>query len=808
MKPNIRAAPVSILIFFTCSLFAQTVVTTYEQNFNGVVDTAFWVNIPSETGQPENHITGSVENGALKYVCNPNETYWFGAFYQFGTLKDTILDLRENPYISFKAKADPGATMDGVELSMVSIGFDTHDVEYFSNFIPADGAWHDIFIGLGDKPEYGSINTLRLNPGLVLGDGHFAKKFVGTVWIDDFKCGEAVEVPPQPNTNAEIVWFKPLRTVLKTGQEIPVTAKLGNRIIADMDYEVTLHHSDNVLVVEGAIAQGVHVGMLMNETLDWKIIAADTGEVVLELVVSQEDFDDATATIEEHLFDRYWEQENLLVSAWSPPSNNQSAYDYYRAANFYFPLWLRPPYAEGINLVGANYMRCNLSVSQLISDGDGKLSGRGYTGDPPPVTSQDLMQLDATVEIYRDNPVVDGYNIVDEPNTRAFSNLGKVVKYLREKDPERLGYINLFPDYVSAGGMASASYEEYVRRFMDEVKPARLSYDHYHFFKDHDGGGYFSNLALIRKYALMYDVPYTNIIQLIGSEKQWLPDSPPLNWRTPTHAEHRYLVYSSLAYGYTGIVWFHWDHFWGMTAYPDDVEAGLYQSVQQLNKEMHNLGSELMQLRSVGAYHQGARPSGTEALPDTVIVTDVTGNYNYVVGLFRDASDADYVMVMNANYNAPDNATISFRHQLVKLELFDADAGTWDEVTNYRNDANGSRFAWNFEAGQGVLIRPTWSPVGINEELPDQLKDFALLQNHPNPFGHSTVITYSLSREGDTSLVVYNQVGEEVKILVNSIQPAGTHQVEFDGSGLPGGIYLYRLQSGAATSSGKMILRK
>ncbi|MCK5879750.1 MAG: hypothetical protein KAH24_08215, partial [Holophagae bacterium] len=267
-------------------------------------------------------------------------------------------------------------------------------------------------------------------------------------------------------------------------------------------------------------------------------------------------------------------------------------------------------------------------------------------------------------------------------------------------------------------------------------------------------------------------------------------------------------VYSSLAYGYTGIVWFHWDHFWGMTAYPDDVEAGLYQSVQQLNKEMHNLGSELMQLRSVGAYHTGALPRGTEALPDTAIVTDVTGNNDYVVGLFRNILQADYIMVMNGNYNAPDNATISLKYPLSKLEIFDADAGVWSEVTNYKNGANGSVFTWYFTEGQGVLIRPTWSPSGINEEDQDQLEGFTLSQNQPNPFEHSTVITYSLSRKGDTSLVVYNQLGEEVKTLVNCMQPAGTYWVEFGGSGLPGGIYHYRLQSGVSALSGKMVLVK
>ena len=55
-------------------------------------------------------------------------------------------------------------------------------------------------------------------------------------------------------------------------------------------------------------------------------------------------------------------------------------------------------------------------------------------------------------------------------------------------------------------------------------------------------------------------------------------------------------------------------------------------------------------------------------------------------------------------------------------------------------------------------------------------------------------------------LVVYDILGNEVAALVNRELPAGNHEVEFDGSNLPGGVYFYRLQAGSFVSSKKMIL--
>lgn len=85
---------------------------------------------------------------------------------------------------------------------------------------------------------------------------------------------------------------------------------------------------------------------------------------------------------------------------------------------------------------------------------------------------------------------------------------------------------------------------------------------------------------------------------------------------------------------------------------------------------------------------------------------------------------------------------------------------------------------------------------------------FYLSQNYPNPFNPATVITYSLPRSGYVSLKVYNSVGEEIATLVNNINEAGSHKIEFDASRLSSGVYYYSLESGNFSQTNKMILMK
>ncbi len=97
-------------------------------------------------------------------------------------------------------------------------------------------------------------------------------------------------------------------------------------------------------------------------------------------------------------------------------------------------------------------------------------------------------------------------------------------------------------------------------------------------------------------------------------------------------------------------------------------------------------------------------------------------------------------------------------------------------------------------------------------------KDYALFQNFPNPFNPSTTIRYALPYQSNVKISIYNITGQLIKVLVNSEQPTGNHEVTFgtnsNGEQLSSGIYFYTIEAQAVGSSGsfrqtkKMVLMK
>ncbi len=86
--------------------------------------------------------------------------------------------------------------------------------------------------------------------------------------------------------------------------------------------------------------------------------------------------------------------------------------------------------------------------------------------------------------------------------------------------------------------------------------------------------------------------------------------------------------------------------------------------------------------------------------------------------------------------------------------------------------------------------------------------DYALMQNYPNPFNPSTKIQYSLPQPSEVNLKVYDMLGRNVSTIVNSYQSAGSYTVNFDGSNLASGTYIYSLETIAGKISKKMQLIK
>lgn len=84
-----------------------------------------------------------------------------------------------------------------------------------------------------------------------------------------------------------------------------------------------------------------------------------------------------------------------------------------------------------------------------------------------------------------------------------------------------------------------------------------------------------------------------------------------------------------------------------------------------------------------------------------------------------------------------------------------------------------------------------------------------LKQNFPNPFNPATNISFNLPASDVVSLSVYNELGVEVARIHDGAQlERGWHTASFNATELPSGLYMYRLQTSAGTSSRTMMLMK
>jgi photosystem II stability/assembly factor-like uncharacterized protein len=96
----------------------------------------------------------------------------------------------------------------------------------------------------------------------------------------------------------------------------------------------------------------------------------------------------------------------------------------------------------------------------------------------------------------------------------------------------------------------------------------------------------------------------------------------------------------------------------------------------------------------------------------------------------------------------------------------------------------------------------------VSVEIGSQPTEYSLSQNYPNPFNPSTTIIYSIPEGSNVKLVVYNSLGEEVAVLKNNFEEAGSYRINFDASKLSSGSYYYQLNSGEFSSIKKMIILK
>ncbi len=85
---------------------------------------------------------------------------------------------------------------------------------------------------------------------------------------------------------------------------------------------------------------------------------------------------------------------------------------------------------------------------------------------------------------------------------------------------------------------------------------------------------------------------------------------------------------------------------------------------------------------------------------------------------------------------------------------------------------------------------------------------FELAQNYPNPFNPNTTIKFSLPKQTQLRINIYNMLGELIETLAEGTFNAGYHSVTFSGTHLATGTYIYRLESSEFVQTKKFLLLK
>ncbi len=178
---------------------------------------------------------------------------------------------------------------------------------------------------------------------------------------------------------------------------------------------------------------------------------------------------------------------------------------------------------------------------------------------------------------------------------------------------------------------------------------------------------------------------------------------------------------------------------------------------------------------------------------DTVLCIAEDKNKHIWFGTARGVSRWNGSSFMN--YTTADGLV----HNYVNDVAVDADGSLW-----FATNKGLSHFT-----GQNSSIQPS-KPAAVNNQ-------YQLVNNYPNPFNPSTIITYQVDFSAHVRLEIYNMSGQLVQVLADSRHSAGNYQAQWNGRSFNGrpvqsGIYMVRIiitgKEQSLSDSHKMLLLK
>lgn len=371
---------------------------------------------------------------------------------------------------------------------------------------------------------------------------------------------------------------------------------------------------------------------------------------------------------------------------------------------FAIGLWVDPPADDKMDQRYQELAEANFT---LVIGGFGAKDKQAIQKQIQLCEQYDLRLLikttDKKPEELLNSPACWGINLHDEPSAKDFSHLRTAVDKLRQTSPGKLTYINLFPNYAGSAQLGTDNYDQHVSRFVNEVEPDVLSMDHYPMMAPGADGrkGYCDNLEVMRTYSLQKKIPFWNFFNT-------MPYGPHYD---PTEAQLRWQIYTSLAYGARGVLYFCYytpagGEFpkGGAIISRDDRRTRHYYEAQRINRAIKNLGPTLMKLTSTRVYRVEPKDNPSAVLKGSPIRQLTAGDY--LVGEFVHEDGRKAVLLNNYDFAYSSWPTVTFEAPAEKVFEIDPETSEARPVIDDSPAMEGLQISLDSGAGRLFIIQP------------------------------------------------------------------------------------------------------
>jgi hypothetical protein len=317
-----------------------------------------------------------------------------------------------------------------------------------------------------------------------------------------------------------------------------------------------------------------------------------------------------------------------------------------------------------------------------------------------------------------------------EVEAKSFDALGSTHQaiYQSPRPGVVLPLASLFPNWYLHFGRQNMTYERYVEHYISRAHPAALMATHFPLLADGtDRIWFYDNLETLRRYSLDAGIGLIGQVQCVGHGQRY---------REPSESDIRWQVNSYVAYGAKGLWYYYFTmdpeqpgdgivtgvgwypkHFTkavparGLGVFQEGDDATRYDTVHDVNRQLHAIWPVLKCLKSVGVFHTDSKPPiGTTGIRDGLPpeISSLSGS-SLLVGVFEHAEQAAdgaiFIYIVNKQHGQG-SAEVDLNPD-INLTLTDGYRAQWVGQSDVEPTLSNGRASYSLSlpGGEGVLLR-------------------------------------------------------------------------------------------------------